>query len=831
MEKMIVSDWHFKQYGKEQWHRAFVPGCVHTDLLKNGLIDDPFYEDNEKALQWIDQVDWCYETTFDVSDDRLEKIMTFTFHGLDTYADIYVNGVLVKKTANMFRVYQLELNEYVTVGKNTLMIIFQSPIKTDLPKLEALGYQLPAANDDSEMGGLGDKKLSVFARKAPFHYGWDWGPRFVTSGIYKPVELTVYEALDVRDLYLQMDTVEKDIATGQAEVTMVVEKAGLYTLSLHAESFRYEETFNLTKGTQTVHLPVSIKQPKRWYTHDLGEPYLYTFTLTVRNEKNLIAHKQMKTGLRKVRLVTEDDANGQTFYLELNGERLFIKGANHIPNDSFVSEVTDERYQKEIQAALFTGMNMLRVWGGGIYERDIFYELCDEKGILVWQDFMFACSMYPGDDAFLANVKQEAIDQVTRLRHHPSIALWCGNNEMDAAWAHYEEEGGWGWKKPFSHELREKIWADYQIIFHDVLKNVVAERTDVDYWSSSPLAYEVNDASRHALGVKEAGDVHYWDVWHGKQPFHAYGENVGRFMSEYGFQSFPEKRTVDTFMTEKDYRIDSIPMLHHQKNGDGNHLIETYMKEVLPEPKDFESFLYMSQVLQQEAMKQAIEAHRKAMPYCMGTLYWQLNDCWPVASWSSMDYYGRYKASHYQVKESFKPQLLVVSESEGDVIVHGVNDQQALKGELVVSLQSLAGEMLLEDVTTVTLHQQTSTALTVYKKATLLKGMTLSDVVFLVEFKSNEIKEVISNRYYFVSAKDLAITLAPIEVEQVSPYVYRVTSEVFQKAVCLEASVEGHFSENFFDLLPGEEKDVVFYPGGLHQGVDVWAKGMCSFVK
>lgn len=265
----------------------------------------------------------------------------------------------------MFRVYQLELNEYVTVGKNTLMIIFQSPIKTDLPKLEALGYQLPAANDDSEMGGLGDKKLSVFARKAPFHYGWDWGPRFVTSGIYKPVELTVYEALDVRDLYLQMDTVEKDIATGQAEVTMVVEKAGLYTLSLHAESFRYEETFNLTKGTQTVHLPVSIKQPKRWYTHDLGEPYLYTFTLTVRNEKNLIAHKQMKTGLRKVRLVTEDDANGQTFYLELNGERLFIKGANHIPNDSFVSEVTDERYQKEIQAALFTGMNMLRCMGRG----------------------------------------------------------------------------------------------------------------------------------------------------------------------------------------------------------------------------------------------------------------------------------------------------------------------------------------------------------------------------------------------------------------------------------------------------------------------------------
>ncbi len=830
MEKMIVSDWRFKQCGKKEWHQAFVPGCVHTDLLKNGLIDEPFYEDNEKALQWIDQVDWCYETTYNVSEDMLEKIMTLTFHGLDTYADIYVNGVLVKKTANMFRVYRLELNEYVVVGKNTLMIIFQSPIKTDLPKLEALGYQLPAANDDSEMGGLGDKKLSAFARKAPFHYGWDWGPRFVTSGIYKPVELTVYEALVVDDLYLRMTTVEKDVAIGEAEVNLTVEKAGLYTLSLHTESFRYEETFELNRGNQVVHLPVSIHNPKRWYTHDLGEPYLYTFTLTVRDDKNLIDYKQTTTGLRKVRLVTENDADGQTFYFELNGEPLFIKGANHIPNDSFVSEVTDERYQKEIDGALFAGMNMLRVWGGGIYERDIFYELCDEKGILVWQDFMFACSMYPGDEAFLANVKQEAIDQVTRLRHHPSIALWCGNNEMDAAWAHYEEDGGWGWKKPFSHELREKIWADYQTIFHDLLKHVVAKRTDVDYWSSSPLAYEVNDASRHALGVKVAGDVHYWDVWHGKQPFHAYGENVGRFMSEYGFQSFPEKRTIESFMTEKDYRIDSVPMLHHQKNGDGNHLIETYMKGVLPAPKDFEGFLYMSQVLQQEAMKQAIEAHRKAMPYCMGTLYWQLNDCWPVASWSSIDYFGRYKAVHYQVKESYKQQLLVVSDTGDELVVHGVNDQQALIGELTVLLKSLTGDVLEKDVLTVTMNPKTSTQLAIYNKADLLNGIDLTQVALVVQFKSKG-KSGTGNQHYFVSPKDLALTKAPVHVKQVSPYGYRVTSDSFQKAVRLEGSVAGHFSENYFDLFPGEAKEVIFHPDGAHQNIVVRAVGMATFIK
>lgn len=826
----MLENWRFKQMGEKAWYPACVPGCVHTDLLKNKLIVDPFYGDYEKDLQWIDKVDWCYETTLHVTEEMLVKQMVLIFHGLDTYADIYLNDVLVKETANMFRIYKLPIRHLVTRGENRLRIVFKSPIQMDLPKLHALGYQLPAVNDDSDMGGLGDKKLSIFARKAPFHYGWDWGPRFVTSGIYKPVELMIYEELMIEDLYIRMTTVEEHEAIGEVEIALNVAHSGIYTFTLHTESYRMEKTYEVQEGHQTITLPVTIKQPKRWYTHDLGEPYMYTFTLTARDEKRLIAHKQLKTGLRKVRLITDKDQAGTSFYFELNDQPLFIKGANHIPNDSFVSEVTDQRYQKEIDAALFAGMNMLRVWGGGIYEMDVFYEKCDAAGILVWQDFMFACSMYPGDEAFVANVKQEAIDQVKRLRHHPSIALWCGNNEMDAAWAHYEEDGGWGWKKPFSNQQREKIWSDYQKIFHGVLKETVAKYTTEDYWSSSPLRSEIEDVSRHAFTASNAGDVHYWDVWHGKKPFEAYHDNVGRFMSEYGFQSFPEKRTIDTFLTEKDYAIDSQFMLHHQKNGDGNHLIETYMSEALPKPKDFEGYLYLSQVLQQEAIKQAIEAHRKAMPYCMGTLYWQLNDCWPVASWSSIDYFGRYKALHYQVRESYQRQWLVMSQEDDCVMIHGINDGEAISGELIVSLTAIDGEVHFSESLPITLDQYSSACLKTYNYVTLLEGVNRKDVVLTVTFKGVSQAIEVTNRHYFVKTKALPLKEGTVMVQKMKPYVYHVSSEVFQKAVRLEASIDGHFSANYFDLLPNEVKEVVFYPADVDQLIKVDAKGMASFI-
>ncbi|UUZ86276.1 hypothetical protein LJK88_24420 [Paenibacillus sp. P26] len=422
----------------------------------------------------------------------------------------------------------------------------------------------------------------------------------------------------------------------------------------------------LAQGMNRVELEVRVEQPKLWWCRGLGNPYLYTFQAQPLDRDRIVAEKSVRTGLRSMKLVRQQDVEGTSFYIELNGLPVFAKGANHIPNDSFITEVTYERYKHEVGAAVESNMNMLRVWGGGIYEQDAFYELCDEYGSLVWQDFMFACSMYPGDEAFLANVRAEAEENVKRLRNHPCIALWCGNNEIDTAWSHYDEQAGWGWKQQYTADLRERIWADYEAVFHRILPEAVEEYAPgTAYWPSSPMTGLTGDRTQHAHSSTTSGDIHYWGVWHAVEPFEKYNVHIGRFMSEYGFQSFPEYRSVRAYAEEKDLALESEVMLAHQKNGRGNQLIKQYMDMYLPGPKDFPSFLYLSQVLQAEAMKTAIEAHRRRKPFCMGSLYWQMNDCWPVASWAGMDYYGRWKALQYYAKRSFSDILLSIDGTSG----------------------------------------------------------------------------------------------------------------------------------------------------------------------
>lgn len=832
MIKRQLDNWLFKQKDKQEWLQAKVPGCVHTDLLSNGWIKDPFYEDNERELQWIDKEDWQYQTMFTLSKADLHKNKRLFFHGLDTYTNIYLNGHEILATDNMFRVYEVDISPFAKVGENQLLITFRSPIKEDVPKLASLGYQLPASNDDSSIGGLGDEKVSIFARKAPYHYGWDWGPRFVTSGIYRPVELVLFDTAKINDVYIQQDVIEEDKAELTIQFEVEVQEEGIYQFHVETEGVQESEAVVLAKGTHQQEMKLTMLHPKRWYTHDLGDPYLYDFSFTIEQEDEKIDQVNKKVGLRKVRLVREPDEFGESFYIELNDIPVFVKGANHIPNDSFITEVTYERFKREIDSALFAHMNMLRVWGGGVYEVDEFYQLCDEAGLMVWQDFMFACSMYPGDEAFLNNVEKEASDQLKRLRNHPSIVLWCGNNEIDSAWAHYEENGGWGWKQAFTDEQREKIWEDYQKIFHDILQEQTEKLVPNEpYWPSSPMRQLSDDVERHALKASGKGDMHYWEVWHGKQPFESYRENVSRFMSEYGFQSFPEKKTIDTFLTAEDYQIDSVPMLHHQKNGDGNHLIDTYMKEYLPKPKDFLSFLYMSQVLQADGIKHAIEAHREQKPFCMGTLYWQLNDCWPVASWSSVDYYGRYKALHYQVRRSFEPILLTTVQVDDTYVIYGINDHLfAVKGTLRAQLRHLDGRVKKSIDTDLTLEKQSSQVLLEIESDDFLEGH--DPHTHLLDVKLIKDTHVLANSYYyFVKTKDLPIQKGTVTIEPIDKQAFIVTSTVYQRALQLEANVEGYFSDNYFDLLPNESKVVHFYPHEMGEKIALAARQMGEMIE
>ncbi|SFE88424.1 beta-mannosidase [Paenibacillus catalpae] len=813
--KWQIADWTFKNSEEQEWRPAFVPGCVHTDLLKNELIPDPFVGTNEKDLQWIDKKTWEYESVFDASAELLgHSRLELVFEGLDTYADVYLNDVSILSANNMFRTWTVDVKPHVREKGNRLYIRFRSPIEEGLAKQEAYGPVLPAPNDDSVTGGLEDKKVSVFSRKAPYHYGWDWGPRFVTSGIGKPVYLRGWSGARISDLYIQQDEVTAAEAAITVQLGIDSENSGEFELKLRTnDGQEWIRRVVLEQGLQTVAWPLTIEQPKLWWSRGLGEPHLYTFTAVLSQGEANPALASAKTGLRSIKLIRKPDEHGSSFFFEVNGIPVFAKGANHIPNDSFFSEVTPERYRHEIGSAIESNFNMLRIWGGGIYEQDIFYELCDENGMLVWQDFMFACSMYPGDEAFLDSVRAEAEDNVRRLRNHPSIALWCGNNEIDTAWSQYVEDGGWGWKKLYTSEQRLQIWADYEAVFHQILPEVVAAMApDIAYWPSSPMQRLTGNSEQHATNKSSHGDIHYWAVWHAQEPFEQYNQNIGRFMSEYGFQSFPEYKTVRSYAEEKDMALDSEVMLHHQKNGRGNFLIKDYADRYMKQPKDFPSFLYISQVLQAEAMKQAIEAHRRSMNYCMGSLYWQINDCWPVASWASMDYFGRWKAAQYLIKNSFEDVLLSFEQKEDVTNVHVVSDLgQSIDAVLEWSLHELDGKPLKHASETIAIGAR-SAKLVLALSAEQLGSFNPNGTV-LVGRLVQAGKVLARSEHYFVYTKDLELGDPGIAVEEVAGSegtAFVLTAKQLAKQVWVQAEEEGIFTDNFFDLIPGIPVTVQF---------------------
>ncbi|WP_239614765.1 beta-mannosidase [Cohnella mopanensis] len=815
--KLALTEWKFKSVDDHAWLQARVPGCVHSDLLNNGLIPNPFEGTNEKQLQWIDRKDWEYAVEFDAPLELLaHSHAELVFNGLDTYAEVYLNDIHVLSANNMFRTWTIEVKSQLIAKGNRLRIVFRSPIEEGLTKLEANGFGYPASNDDSVTGGLGDRKLSVFSRKAPYHYGWDWGPRFVTSGICKDILIQGWTGYRIKDLYIHQSEVSARSAIGKAVLEIQSEIAGIGEISVVTEEgHHWEKTVELVPGVQTVEVAIEILNPKLWWSRGLGEANLYSFLAKLSSGQHESANRLVRSGLRSLKLIRKPDERGTSFYFELNGVPVFAKGANHIPNDSFFTEVTPERYRHEIASAVESNFNMLRVWGGGIYEQDVFYDLCDEYGILVWQDFMFACSMYPGDQAFLDNVRGEAVDNVRRLRNHPSIALWCGNNEIDGAWSHFDEDGGWGWKKQYSPELREKLWADYEAIFHQLLPEVVAELApETDYWPSSPMQAVTNDITQHATNRSSSGDIHFWAVWHASEPFENYKHNVGRFMSEYGFQSFPEYKTVRTYANEDQMALDSEVMLHHQKNGRGNFLIKEYSDKYLKDPKDFVSFLYMSQVLQAEGMKMAIEAHRRNKDYCMGTLYWQMNDCWPVASWSSMDYLGRWKAVQYYARRSFRDVLLSIDQNDDRLEFHVVSDiLEPISGTLEWRLHDFQGQVLEQALYPIQVPANTAVQLLDLSIGDLLDKYDSNRTV-LVARLLHEGEVLDSKEHYFCYSKDLQLVWEPeieaTEVEGSSGSTFVLTSRSLAKQVWLQSEEEGVFSDNFFDLLPGIPRTVQF---------------------
>lgn len=795
----IQTGWQFHEVGKDTWYSAIVPGCVHTDLLNNKLIEDPFYRDNEQKQQWIGKTDWEYQTVLNITPEIFARDnVELVFEGLDTYANVFLNGEFLLNTDNMFRTWRTDCKRLLRPGDNTLRIRFRSPINEVLPLMAKLSYQLPAGNDQGE-------KTSPHTRKAPYQYGWDWGPRFVTSGIWRPVFLETWNRARLDDLHILPKQVTPAAASLTAEVEVLANSNASATIivdNLSTKSLAARKELKLTPGMNHVALDFVIARPALWWPNGLGAHPLYTFKAQLLIDGKRIDETVTRTGLRSLELRQQPDASGKSFTFVINGQPVFAKGGNWIPADSFPSRISTAKYRQLLESVRDTNMNMLRVWGGGIYERNDFYDLCDEMGILVWQDFMFGCSLYPGDQSFLDNVRQEAIDNVKRLRNHPSIAIWVGNNEIESGWFH------WGWKD----QLPAKLWDDYLKLFYGVLPEVCSSLDPSrPYWPSSPSSKLEDDPESQKMG-----DLHYWQVWHAALPFSEYEKQAPRFMTEYGFQSFPQLETVNTYTVASDHDIKSPVMMAHQRHPRGNQLIREYMLREYPEPKDFESFLYVSQVLQAEGIKIGAEHLRRIMPHNMGSLFWQINDCWPVASWSSIDYTGRWKALQYYARRFYSEVLVSLHDENGDIQVFVVSDRlQPATAQLNVNLLDFEGRTLWSQQQNIEVAALSSKRYVSIPSGALLSGENKKGMFLLAEVIVDG-KTVSRNEHFFQPYKDLTLPRPQINAEVLvarNGFTVTLSADKFARAVYLSApGYPGSFSDNYFDLIPGRKVEVGFRP-------------------
>ena len=654
----LNGQWTARDAGGRMTVPGTVPGCIHTDLLEAGRIDDPFYRTREFDAYWVAETEWEYSRSFTVVAEVLEhERVMLVCHGLDTLATIRVNGKEIARTDNMFRRYEFDVKAALKEGANTVRIRFARALEYTIRK-EAEQH-LPGWNGGEKLGYHG------FIRKEQCNFGWDWGIRTVTCGIWRDIELVAFSTARLADVHVSQHHRSRkrvDLEVGvAAEGARSARMNAKVTVSRSGKRVA-EKVVAVTSGSARA--KVSVTNPELWWPNTMGDQPLYDVEVELSDADGAELDRwQRRVGLRTLELDRHPDEWGESFRFVVNGVPFFAKGANWIPGDAYNDRMTPERYRDLVASSAEANMNMLRVWGGGLYEEDAFYDLCDEYGICIWQDFMFACYAYPTyDEEFMANVEQEAIDNVRRLRHHPSIALWCGNNELEQGLVGPE------WTE------RTMSWDDYAKLYDRILPSIVKEYDgETAYWPGSPHS-PCGDRADHRNPT--CGDAHLWDVWHGLKPFEWYRTCEHRFNSEFGFQSFPEPKTTHGYTAPEDRNVTSYVMEHHQRSGIGNSTIMHYMLDWFRLPTGFDETLWSSQILQGMAIKYAVEHWRRSMPRGMGTIYWQLNDTWPVASWSSIDYHHRWKALHYMAKKFFAPLLLSGLEDpgRGTIEVHLTND-------------------------------------------------------------------------------------------------------------------------------------------------------------
>jgi beta-mannosidase len=788
----LTDAWEFRQKGEQEWLPADVPGGVHTDLLALGRIPDPFVGDNEKRVKWVAERDWEYHRQFTVEPELMQQPnIWLVCDGLDTLATVSLNGAELGYTKNMFRQYRWDVKAFLKAGKNDLQIAFDSPVRfattqQSIRPMPGVSQAIP--------GG-------PYLRKAPCQFGWDWGPQLPTIGIWKDIRLEGYESVRIEEVHLRQYHAE-DKVTVEARVIIQNWDEVPYLASVHliAPDGQVFESNGIVTGEKACTLQVEIMNPQLWWPNGYGSQPLYRVSIELRQSDLLLDQREYQLGLRTIELCQKPDEWGRSFTFVVNGLPIFAKGSNWIPADSFPTRISDANLERLISAAAETHQNMLRVWGGGFYEDERFYDLCDRFGILVWQEFIFSCSVYPLDDAeFVENIRIEVIENIRRLRHHASLALWCGNNEMEWGWV------DWGWKVPEYQDLK----IAYDRFFHHTLPAwCAAEDPDHAYWPSSPSSNTPFENPNN----QQQGDAHYWDVWHGRKPFTAYRSQYPRFMSEFGFQSLPPLATIRTYAEEAEWNITSYIMEQHQKNESGNALMVSQMLDSFRLPKDFESLVYLSLVLQAEGIRYGVEHWRRHPRQVSGTLYWQLNDCWPVASWSSLDYFGRWKALHYAARRFNAPLLLSIEDKPTEMDVTITSDlHEPWEGSVRWSLETLEGKVLQANVESVKVAPFDVMPVCNLNFSSILTDELRRDVVFIAELYQDE-QFLARQTAFFVPTKHLNMTDPTISPQiQIEQQQIRIKLTSFSLARQVECALEGTdvvFSDNYFDLPAGRTVEI-----------------------
>ncbi len=769
-----------------------VPGDNVSALLAAGVIPDPYQRLNELAVQWIGRENWVCRREFTVDADFLRAAAVYlTFASLDTVAEICVNGRQVGSSDNMFQRLRMNVKEHLRPGRNEVAVRFLSPEKEALGRHEKLPYPVPAS------GAPVMSPHRNLLRKVQCHAGWDWGVCLMVSGIYgaaclEAVDTAIIEHVYTRQTFhdncCELEVTVEATATQAAKTGLAVEIAGRRTV---AEAF-------LRPGLNTVSAAVTIDNPELWWPNGYGAQPLYELKVRLEN-----CEVRKKLGLRKLELVSEKDAAGRSFKIRVNEVDIFCKGANWIPVDALPARQTPAVYAELLGAAAAAYMNMLRVWGGGQYESDAFYELCDAKGILVWQDFMFSCALYPAADWFLNSVAAEVEYQVKRLRDHACIALWCGDNECVGALTWYKE----------SKAARDRYLVDWVRL--DDTRAAAVCRADPTraYWPSSPCAGPGDFSDTwHKDGW---GDMHFWSVWHEGKSFSAYESVKPRFCSEFGFQSFPSITTVRGYAGDGDLNVTSPVMEHHQRHPRGNSLIIEMFSRYFRMPSGFENFLYLSQVQQAVAIQTAVESWRRLRPHCMGTLYWQLNDNWPVCSWSSIEHGGRWKLLHYAARRFFAPVHCLAIQNQAEVEVWAVNDTlRDVDAEFSIQVFDFAGaELRPARHLSLALPRESSLRVAAYPLSEIMAEPT-SGFLF-VEMRTAAGSRTCTHFCTAWKRCELARSEVKATVEAADDGIFRLRLTAGAPAffVALDAvGIKGVFSDNLLTLLPGREQLVTFVP-------------------